>query len=118
MFYKTQKKMTRKKPKQTNNYYLLKGKLYCDCCGDVWTGRTRYKDMSKYYRCQNIERRYKKNNPQREHLIKDCNNPKQIEYETMNNEKITELTTITVLTPNLALVKAKVLPSCSLSIAA
>ena len=85
VFYKSQKKMTRKKPKQTNNYYLLKGVLYCDCCGDIWTGRTRYKDMSKYYRCQNIERGYKKNNPQREHLVKKCNNPKQIEYETMNN---------------------------------
>lgn len=85
LFYKCQKKITRKKVRVTNRYYLLKGVLVCEDCNDTWTGRYRWKDGSKYYRCTNVERSYKKNNPQRLHLIKPCSNPKQIDYDKMNS---------------------------------
>ena len=85
LFYDVQKMMKRSKVKQTHKYYLLKGVLTCEHCGDTWTGRYRWKDGSKYYRCTNVERGYKRNNPQREHLIKPCTNPKQIDYELLND---------------------------------
>jgi len=85
LFNDVQKLLRKNKVKQTHKFYMLKGVIKCEDCGEEWTGRYRWKDGSKYYRCVNIERSYKRNNPQRLHLIKPCSNPKQIDYDKMND---------------------------------
>jgi len=79
IFHKVKKMMDKKKSRPTKREYFLHGKLRCEC-GCEWVGRWYHKYDKPFYHCQNNERRYFRNTPNREHLHKqNCDKPQRID---------------------------------------
>jgi len=79
IFNKVKKLRNKNKSRPTKREYFLHGKLRCEC-GCEWVGRWYHKYDKPFYHCQNNERRYFRNTPNREHLHKqNCDKPQRID---------------------------------------